>query len=165
MRSVAALGLALAGLSMPAMPAQSQAVWKPDPFFGSWVLDGTESRYAQASPPDQMTLVIEPAQEGLAYRSESHYLGGRIAASQFVARLDDTPALVVGTTGFLAPVSLAPSSDGGIDAVYKSGIKKVAWSHWSVSAAGNELVITTTYLGTQGEEKRNIALFRRTNTR
>jgi hypothetical protein len=162
MRTVAALGLALAVLTMP---AKSQAVWTPDSFFGNWALDGAESHYAQASPPTQMTLVIEPAQEGLAYRSETHYVGGRIASSQFIARLDETPALVVGTTGFLAPVSLAPSSDGGIDAVYKSGIKKVAWSHWSVSAAGSELVITTTYLNVQGEEKRNVALFRRTNAR
>jgi len=162
MRAAVALGLALAVLTTPARP---QAVWKPDPFFGNWALDGAESQYAQAAPPAQMTLVIEPAQEGLAYRSETHYVGGRVASSQFIARLDDTPALVVGTTGFLAPVSLAPSGDGGINAVYKSGIKKVAWSHWSVSATGDELVITTTYLGARGEEKRNVALFRRTNTR
>jgi len=56
---------------------------------------------------------------------------------------------------------LALIDDGIIDAVYTSGIKRVAWSRWSINPEGTELLVTTTYLNGQGEENRNVVLFRR----
>ncbi len=162
MRSAAHFGIALALLSGN---ATSQGVPGVDAFFGTWTLDGARSHYGRGAPPEQMNLVIESDPEGLAYRSDTYLAGGRMTSSHFVARLDATPALVVGTAGFLAPVALTVVADGGIDAVYTSGLKKVAWSHWSVKNDGNELVIVTTYLTPQGEPVANIAAFRRSESR
>jgi hypothetical protein len=67
--------------------------------------------------------------------------------------------LVVGTTGFLAPITLARVDETTIDAVYRMGLKKVAWSHWSLNAEKTELRVTTTSLTKQGEEVHNLAVF------
>ncbi len=132
-----------------------------DPFYGTWTLDRAHSRYARESPPERMTIVIEPEPNGLAYRSETEYPGGRKLALHYVAHFDGVPALVVGTTGFLAPISLARVDAATIDAVYRVGFKKVASSHWSLNAERSELQVTTTSLSQQGEEIQNVAVFRR----
>jgi hypothetical protein len=156
------LGAVIALLTAPAM---SQTAWTPAPFFGTWSLLAAKSQYARDAVPAQMILVIEPASDGLEYRSETRYADGRTAAAHFVARLDETPAPVAGRSGFLAPVSLGPASDGGIDAAYRSGLKKIAWSHWQVSTDRTELTVTTTYRDAQGEELQNTVVFRRSDVR
>jgi hypothetical protein len=157
MRLAAAIGALLGIIAMPVLAEGLSA----DAFFGTWVLLADQSHYAREQLPERMTLIMEPAPYGLAYRSETHYVGGKSASSQFVARLDQTPVLVVGNSGFMAPVALGLNADGGIDAVYTSGIKKVAWSHWKLKCDGRELLITTVYLGAQGEEVQNVTAFRR----
>jgi hypothetical protein len=161
MRSAALLGVLLGIIAMPAISEGMSEGTPADAFFGTWALVADHSHYERESPPQQMILTIESAPYGLAYRSETHYGDGRKASSQFVARFDQTPVLVVGNAGFLAPVALSISSDGGIDAVYTSGIKKVAWSHWSIQGAGEDLLITTVYLGAQGQHMENVVAFHR----
>ena len=156
-----AAGVLAGVLTLVGIPQLSLGSTGPDPFFGTWLLDHTQSHYAQGSMPERMTVVIESAPNGLAYRSEAQYTGGQMNSTHYVARLDKTPALVVGTNGYLAPISLALIDDGIIDAVYTSGIKRVAWSRWSINPEGTELLVTTTYLNGQGEENRNVVLFRR----
>lgn len=159
MRAAAVLGALLGLAAIPAMSDGTSA----EAFFGTWALVADRSHYARESPPEQMTLTIEPAPYGLAYRSETRYAGGRKASSQFEARFDQTPVLVVGDSGFLAPVALGLAGDGGIDAIYTSGIKKVAWSHWSIKPDGSELLITTVYVSAKGEELQNVTAFHRMN--
>jgi hypothetical protein len=156
-----AAGVLAGVLTLVGIPQLSLGSTGPDPFFGTWLLDDTQSHYAQGSMPERMTVVIESAPNGLAYRSEAQYMGGQMNSTHYVARLDKTPALVVGTNGYLAPISLTLIDDGIIDAVYTSGIKRVAWSRWSINPEGTELLVTTTYLNGQGEENRNVVLFRR----
>jgi hypothetical protein len=159
MRAAAALGAVLAMIATPAMSDTTSI----ETFFGTWGLVADHSHYERELPPEQMTLILEPAPYGLAYRSDTQYAGGRNASSQFVARFDRTPVLVVGASGFLAPVALSLNDDGGIDAVYTSGIRKVAWSHWSVKPDGSELLITTVYVSATGEELQNVTAFHRVN--
>lgn len=102
----------------------SHAVTSADPFCGSWTLNPDHSQYAREPPPERMTIVIDPAPEGLSYRSETHYSDGRTLTLHYVARFDGVPALVVGTNGFLAPISLSRPDDTTIDAVYRVGLKK-----------------------------------------
>jgi hypothetical protein len=133
----------------------------PDPFYGTWQLDRDQSHYAHESPPDRMTVVIEPEPDGLAYRSEAQYAGGRTLALHYTAHFDGVPALVVGSAGFLAPIALSRVDATTIEAVYRMHLQKVAWSHWSLNAERTRLVVTTTSLTVQGEEIRNVAVFRR----
>ncbi len=154
--ALAAVLLAIAGGLPPGLRAEAA-----DPFFGTWRLDPARSHFAQDDAPKRMTIVIEPAPDGIAYRSEAQLAGGRNRSTQFAASFDGVPALVVGTAGFEAPISLSRVGETTIDAVYGVGLKKVAWSRWSVSADSRELSVDTTYLGKQGDEMRNLAVFRR----
>jgi hypothetical protein len=148
-------------IALKAIAPNSSAAANPEPFWGTWTLDRERSRYELEPPPERMTIVLEPQPDGLSYRSESRYPDGRTLALHYVARFDGIPAMVVGTAGLLAPVSLSRAGDAAIDAVYSMGLKKIAWSHWSVNAEGSELEITTTSVTQHGEEIRNVAIFQR----
>jgi hypothetical protein len=157
MRAVVVIGL----LSLMGCPQPSFASTGLDSFFGSWKLDRAVSHYASGAMPEQMTVIIQEAPRGLSYHSEGTDHEGRFFSTHFVARLDSTPALVVGTSGYLAPVSLAQVDDVTIEAAYLSGIRPVASSRWSIAPNGAELRITTTSKNAHGEESVNVALFRR----
>ena len=132
-----------------------------DPFYGTWTLDPQQSHYTHESPPDRMTVVIAPERDGLSYRSEVHYSDGRTLAVRYVAHFDGVPVLVVGTTGLLAPIALSRTDAATIDAVYRMGIKKVAWSHWSLNAERKQLQVVTTSLTPQGDEICNVVVLNR----
>jgi hypothetical protein len=158
MRAGAAVAALIAMIGCPQLSSGSTG---PDSFFGTWLIDHARSHYSGGAVPEQMTVVIEAAPHGLAYRSEAKYPQGPLYTTHYVARLDKTPALVVGTNGYLAPVSLAQIDEVTIDAVYLSGLKKVASSRWSLSADYQELQVTTTSSNPRGEESVNVVTFRR----
>jgi hypothetical protein len=152
----------LAGIiGFAVQPPHAHGATSPDPFFGTWSLERERSHYAKEMPPEQMTIVMEDAAYGLHYQSSTQYAGGRAGTSDYTASFNGTPALVVGVTGFLAPVSLRRVDGATIEATYTVGLKKIAWSRWSLNADGTELVVTTTYLGKDGESCQNVAAFRR----
>src|ERR1700760_2103271 len=116
---------ALAGVvALTLIAPRSPGAEGSDPFFGTWVLDRGHSHYAKEPPPEQMTIVIEPAPRGLSYRSVTRYVDGRTGTSLYSTTFDGTPALVVGTAGFLSPVSLHRVDGSTIEATYTSGLKK-----------------------------------------
>ena len=109
-----------------------------------------------------MTVTIEKVPAGLHYRSRTDYPQGGAATSEFTAALNGVPALVLGSNGFLAPVSLQSGDAATIEATYTLGLKPVAWSRWSLSADGSRLTIQTSYLKS-GDKRMNVARFRRTH--
>jgi len=156
----AALAVFASIIGFAVQPPSARAT-PPDPFFGTWNLERERSHYAKEAPPARMTIVMEDAAQGLHYQSSTRYAGGRAGTSDYTASFNGTPALVVGVTGFLAPVSLRRVDAATIEATYTVGLKKIAWSRWSLNADGTELMVTTTYLGKDGENRQNVAAFRR----
>ncbi len=157
-----ALAILTGLIALAAPPQRSFAATPDDFFFGTWTLQRERTHYAEGSPPESMTIVMEDTAQGLRYRSSTLYAGGRTGTSNYTASFDGTPTLVVGSSGFLAPVSLHRVNEATIDATYTAGLKKIAWSRWSVNVDGTELVVVTTYLDKDGENRQNIAVFRRT---
>jgi len=154
-------GIAVLTITLAVLPQRSWGGTSPDSFFGSWTLERERSHYAEERPPERMTIIMEEAAQGLHYRSSTQYADGRTGTSNYTASFDGRPALVVGAAGFLAPVSLRRVDGATIEANYTAGLKKIAWSRWFVNVAGTELVVTTTYLGKNGENHQNVAVFRR----
>jgi hypothetical protein len=149
----------IALIALASLPLESRSATPSDPFIGTWNLERERSHYAE-TPPEQMTVVMDAAPQGLHYRSNTRYLDGRTGTSDYTASFDGLPVLVVGSAGFLAPVSLHRMDGATIEATYTAGLKKIAWSRWSVNADGTELVVTTIYLGKDGDNRQNVAVFR-----
>ena len=158
MRTVRGFTALVAALAAASIAVGDSAA---DPFYGTWKLDREHCHYAGETPPDRMMVVIEPEPDGLSYRSETHYPGGRTLALHYLAHFDGVPALVVGTAGLLAPIALSRVDETTIDATYRMGLKKIAWSHWSLNTERTQLQVATTSLTPKGEEIINIAVFRR----
>jgi hypothetical protein len=146
-------------IALASLPLDSGSATPPDAFLGTWNLERERSHYAETAP-ERMTVVMDAVPQGLHYRSTTQYAGGRTGTSDYTASFDGTPALVVGATGFLAPISLRRIDEANIEATYTSGLKKIAWSRWSVNADGTELVVTTAYLVKDGDNRQNVAVFR-----
>jgi hypothetical protein len=145
---VVPLALSLAGLPRVARAAS-------DPFVGTWVLDPQHSRYESAEVPRQMVIVMSPAGEGIHYRSQTTLSNGRIVSSEYTADYEGGLAIVVGSAGIMAPVSLRRVDDRTVVCSYMKGIRTVATSRRVVSANGSTLTITTED-GTTGT---NLAVF------
>ena len=148
----APLGIALSmgGLSEVAFAAS-------DPFVGTWVLDPQRSRYELAEVPREMVIVMSPAGEGIHYRSQTTLGDGRLVSSEYTAGYEGGLAIVIGTTGIMAPVSLRRVDDRTVDCSYMKGMRVVATSRRVISANGSTMTITTV----EGTTGMNVAVFNR----
>jgi hypothetical protein len=149
---VAPLAIAL---SMGGLPGVALAA--SDPFVGTWVLDPQRSRYELAEVPRHMVIVMSPAGEGIHYRSQTTLSDGRLVSSEYTAGYEGGLAIVVGTAGIMAPVSLRRVDDRTVDCSYMKGIRVVATSRRVISANGSTMTITTV----DGTTGMNVAVFNR----
>lgn len=164
MKSYSSL-LVLAVLLVSAV-AQAFAAGAPghdDPFVGTWKLNPQKSRYPHGACPKRMVIVMEPAGEGVRYRSETTYAGGNSSRSEYTADYSGKEAIVVGSAGLLLPVSLKRVDADTVVASYMRGLQVVATSRRVVSKDGRQMTITTTSPDKTGKKITTIGVYEKSN--
>lgn len=132
-----------------------------DPFVGMWVMDPGRSRYVSADVPRQMVIVMSPTAGGIHYRSDTTLSNGNRVSSEYTADYDGGLAMVVGTAGVMAPVSLRRVDERTIECSYMKGIRVIATSRRVISASGSTMTISTVSPAKDGTTATNVAVFDR----
>ncbi|MBZ5504726.1 MAG: hypothetical protein LAO78_04475 [Acidobacteriia bacterium] len=130
-----------------------------DPFTGTWKLSVQKSRYPRGLCPKSMVIVMEPAGDGVHYRSETTYANGNTTSADYTADYKGKEAIVMGYTGLLLPVSLKRLDAHTVVANYKRGSAVVARSRRVVSGDGRVMTITTTSPDKSGKEVTSIGVY------
>ncbi len=158
---------ALATLAMLVVVAVSTAgllgvaLAASDPFIGTWVMDPQRSRYEAGDLPQSMSIVMTSAGQGIYYRSQTTLSNGSHVSSAYTADYDGSVAMVLGTTGIMAPVSLRRVDDRTVECSYMKGLRVVASSRRVISENGATMTITTVSPGKDGATSTNVAFFAR----
>jgi hypothetical protein len=126
-----------------------------DPFVGTWVMDPQRSRYESAEVPRYMVIVMSSADERVHYRSQTTLSGGEVVSSEYTADYVGGLAIVVGSGGIMAPLSLRRIDNRTVDCSYMKAGRVVASSRRVVSTDGATMTITTV----DGTEGINVAVF------
>ncbi len=132
-----------------------------DPFVGTWALDRSRSSYESDTLPERMVIAISIAGQGIHYRSEAHYANGRVAICEYTADYDGTLAMVFGSAGLMAPVSLQRIDAHSVAAAYVRGLRVVASARRVTSEDGRRMTITTVSHDAAQHERKNVAVFER----
>jgi hypothetical protein len=99
-----------------------------DPFAGTWRLNPHKSKYAGGPCPKDMMIQIQTTPNGISYHSETIGANGRRTRASYTADYSGLEAIVIGTSGLMAPVSLHRIDARTIVASYKGACR------WSPSA-------------------------------
>ena len=137
----------------------SFAAQAADPFAGTWRLNIRKSKYAEEMLPKSMTIEIEAAGNGIRYRSDTTLYNGRRTQARYTADYDGTEAIVIGTTGLMAPVSLHRTGERTVEALYKRGMQVIATSRHAVSTNGRVLTIVTVSPDRNGKTVTNVGVY------
>jgi hypothetical protein len=130
-----------------------------DPFAGTWKLNVQKSRYPRGLCPKSMVIVMEPAGDGVHYRSETAYANGNTTSAEYTADYKGKEAIVMGYTGLLLPVSLKRLDAYTVVANYKRGVQVVARSRRVVSRDGHMMTITTTSPDKSGKDVTSVGVY------
>jgi len=133
----------------------------PDPFVGRWTMNVERSTYPPGECPRRMVIEMEPAGHGIHYVSETTYANGRSSRSEYTARYDGRPVVVVGSHGILLPVALERPAPDVVVASYTKAAQVVATSRRVVSKDGRVMTITTTSRGPSGKAVTNVGVYER----
>ena len=148
-------------LCMTALLLFPVALQAADPFLGKWTLDAKRSKYLAASCPQQMTIEMTPAANGVHYHSDTLLTNGTSFSADYTADYDDVPTLVSGAKGVLLPVSLHRVSPSVVIAKYMSGLETRATSRRIVSPDGNTMTVTTSSRDGSGHVYTNIGVYKK----
>jgi len=132
-----------------------------DRFLGTWQLDPAACHYESGPVPESMLIVMQPADEGVHYRSVTTLKGGGTATADYTAAYDGRAVLVESTAGVMVPIALTRLDDSTVVARYTRAFSVVAESRRVLDAAGRVLTITTTTGGVTGHDFTNVAVYRR----
>lgn len=134
-----------------------------DPFAGTWQLNPQKSRYAGATCPKRMVIVMACAGNGVRYQSETTYADGHGSRSEYSANYDGKEAIVIGSAGLLLPVSLKRLDADTVVASYMRGMQVVATSRRVVSRDGQLMTITTISPDKSGKKTTTIGVYEKSN--
>jgi hypothetical protein len=149
-------GFVLAGLLVSMLFAGS------DPFAGVWRMNVRRSKYPQGAAPKQMVIRMEPAGDGIHYRSEATSADGKVTQADYVADYTGKAATVKGTVGIMIPVSLQRPDANTVVASYTRGGEVIATSRRSLSKDGRVMTITTVSKDRAGHTVTNIGVYEKT---
>jgi hypothetical protein len=136
-----------------------------DPFVGTWTLNAHKSRYAPGTCPKRMVIRMDPAGDGVHYRSETTYANGASAYSQYTADYAGTESIVTGGVGLLTPVSLRRLDSRTVQASYVRALQAVATSRRVVSKDGRVMTIATTSKDKAGNVVTNVGVYEKASTK
>lgn len=133
-----------------------------DPFAGRWDMDPQRSRYESGEVPRHMVIVMSPTSGGIHYRSDTTLSNGNRVSSEYTADYDGGLAMVLGTAGVMAPVSLRRIDERTIECAYMKGSRVVATSRRVISEDGSTMTISTVSPAKDGTTTgTNVAVFDR----
>jgi hypothetical protein len=132
-----------------------------DPFAGKWVMDPQRSRYGSGEVPRHMVIVMSPMAGGIHYRSDTTLSNGNRVSSEYTTDYDGGLAIVLGTTGVMAPVSVKRVDERTIECSYMKGIRVVAISRRVISEDGSTMTISTVSPAKDDTTGTNVAVFDR----
>jgi len=132
-----------------------------DPFVGEWVLDPQHSTYLPGTCPKQMVIQMDPAANGIRYRSFTTYKNGGTDRAEYTAEYNSRQVPVLGGRGFLLPVSLKRIDSRTVVASYMRGFQVVATSRRVVSGDGLRMTIITTSKDRSGRKVTTIGIYRK----
>jgi hypothetical protein len=158
MRSTAmmpALRAACATMSLLASLARADA----DPFIGTWVLRAEVPALGAPEQSLRMQIVMQPAEHGTHYKSKTTHPNRQVTTAEYTADYDGHPAMVLGDSGLLLPVSLTRIDVHTVEVKYMRGFQVVAQSHRVISPDGKTMTITTTSKGPDGGEVTNTGTY------
>ena len=150
------LTLLLHLVAMPAFPGPPGE----DRFLGTWQLDPAACQYESGAVPESMLIVMQPADDGVHYRSVTTLKGGGTATADYTAAYDGRPVLVESTAGVMLPIALTRLDDSTVVARYMRAFGVVAQSRRVLDVSGRVMTITTTG-GATGQVFTNVAIYRR----
>src|ERR1700704_5655834 len=130
-----------------------------DLFTGTWKLNPQKSSYPRGACPKRMGIVMEPAGEGVHYRSETTYANGNSTRSEYSADYSGREAIVTGSAGLLLPVSLKRVDARTVIARYTRGLQIVAPSRRVVSNDGKLMTVTTTSPDQSGTSVTSVGVY------
>jgi hypothetical protein len=146
-----------------AMLTTSIAIADNDPFIGTWSMNVSASKYAANQLPKAMRIVMELAPEGVHYRSETTHVNDRTTVAEYVADYDGKLAMVVGSAGVMAPITLKRIDANTVDASYVKGMQVVATSRRELSKDGRIMTITTVTYDDRRHATTNVGVYERVN--
>jgi hypothetical protein len=152
-----ALFVTLALLVAGVLPAAES----PSAFLGHWVLEKSQSHFAEGAP-DSMQIDIEVTDQGVHYRSQAT-LGAKTSVCEYTTHLDGAPALVTGSMELLAPVIERRVDERTVEATYYRSLRPMAVSRRVINEDRSQMTITTTYRD-HGRTVENIVVFHKTNS-
>lgn len=135
-----------------------------DPFVGTWALNVQKSKYAPGTCPKKMTIEMEPAANGVHYRSETINASGKVSRSEYTAEYSGKEALVMGSLGMMTPVTLERPDSNTVVASYVRGMQPIATSKRVVSKDGRVMTVTTTSKDKLGKSVVNIGVYERVSS-
>jgi hypothetical protein len=151
--------LALAALSANLLAGTANA----DPFAGTWVMNAGKSIYPPGMAPKSMTIVMEPAGNGIHYRSESTFANGISTTASYTADYNGREVMVTGSRGMLLPVSLKRTDARTVTASYLRGMQVVATSVRAISEDGQVMTITTASRNAKDENVTAVGVYEKSN--
>jgi hypothetical protein len=154
----AACALAMVGCALPATAALDK-----DVFCGRWVMSVEASSYATGDLPQAMTIEVETDNGREHYRSRTVRRDQKVATAEYTADYDGRPALVVGDSGLLTPVSLKRLSPSSVEATYQRAFQTIARSTRVVSADALTMTITTTIVG-EPKNTVNVGIYKKADS-
>jgi len=150
----------LATLLMFTLPASSVPLNSiSDSFAGTWKLNPQKSKYPRGACPKRMVIVMEPAGDGIRYRSETSYANGISTRAEYSADYNDKQAIVTGSAGLLLPVSLKRVDARTVIARYTRGLQIIATSRRVVSGDGKLMTVTTTSPDQSGKSVTSVGVY------
>lgn len=132
-----------------------------DPFIGKWVLDVSQSSYPPNTCPARMAIEMEPAGNGVRYRSEAVYKNGYVLRSAYTAEYGGNPVIVTGGKGLMLPVSLRRIDSHTVVATYARGLIVAATSRRVVSSDGSTMTITTSSRQPSGKTLETVGVYKK----
>ena len=135
------------------------ALAQPDPSIGRWKLNLAKSKYASGPAPQNLTVIIEAAGQGIRVTARTVRANGSVVETQYTAYLDGQDYPVTGSPDYDS-VSLK-SSGTTVDGVRKKNGKVVQTYQRVVSPDRKTMTVATTGVNAQGDKLSNVAVFDR----
>ena len=154
-------GMNFTAIAMIAVLALPAARAGEDSFVGTWNLDVQQSQYRKDDLPREAQLRFETIAEGVHYTSRTTFQDGAVLTAEYTADYEGHLAMVYGTRGFLAPVSLKRIDAHTLQADYQRGLRTVASSRIVLSADAGTLTVTTTSMTREGKSNVHLGVYRR----
>lgn len=144
------LTLLLAGLVLYAQ--------KSDPSMGTWKLNVGKSTFSPEPTLQSLTIMMEPAEDGVSIRVEGIDSGGKPVAWQVTAKYDGKDYPVKGSST-IDTYALKRVNASTTESIHKKDGKVVSTNTRVVSNDSKVLTLTATGTNAQGKPFKNVMVF------